>query len=162
MIVFLKSSRYCSLYFVLCICWTRAKLTIVKPQNLHDFLTVLKNSFWSSKHHPNHYCSFMVWRKNTSTLTHWGQVTHICIGKLTIIGSDNGLLPGRNQAIIWTNAGILLIGPSGTNFSLIFIEIRRFSFQKMNFKMSSGKCRPSCLCLKGLRVSILPADCLTL
>ena len=28
-------------------------------------------------------------------LTHWGRVTHICIGKLTIIGSDNGLLPGR-------------------------------------------------------------------
>ena len=23
-------------------------------------------------------------------LTHWGQVTHICVSKLTIIGSDNG------------------------------------------------------------------------
>ena len=22
--------------------------------------------------------------------THWGQMTHICIGNLTIIGSDNG------------------------------------------------------------------------
>ena len=43
-------------------------------------------------------------------LTHWGRVTHICISKLTIIGSDNGLSPGRRQAIIWTNAGILLIG----------------------------------------------------
>ena len=39
-------------------------------------------------------------------LTHWGRVTHICVGKLTIIGSDNGLSPGRRQAIIWTNAGI--------------------------------------------------------
>ena len=39
-------------------------------------------------------------------LTHWGRVTHICIGKLTIIGSDNGLLPSRRQAITWTNAGI--------------------------------------------------------
>ena len=45
------------------------------------------------------------------TLTHWGRATHICVGKLTIIGSDNGLSPGRSQAIIWTNAGILLIGP---------------------------------------------------
>ena len=44
-------------------------------------------------------------------LTHWGRVMHICIGNLTIIGSDNGLSPGRRQAIIWTNAGILLIGP---------------------------------------------------
>ena len=24
-------------------------------------------------------------------LTHWGRVTHICVGKLTIIGSDNGV-----------------------------------------------------------------------
>ena len=52
-------------------------------------------------------------------LTHWGRVTHICVGKLTIIGSDNGLSPGRRQAIIWTNAGILLIWPLGTNFSEI-------------------------------------------
>ena len=36
-------------------------------------------------------------------LTHWGRVTHICVGNLTIIGSDNGLSPGRRQAIIWTN-----------------------------------------------------------
>ena len=33
-------------------------------------------------------------------LTHEGRVTHICVGKLTIIGSDNGLAPGRRQAII--------------------------------------------------------------
>ena len=32
--------------------------------------------------------------------THWGQVTHICVSKLAFIGSDNGLLPGRRQAII--------------------------------------------------------------
>ena len=50
-------------------------------------------------------------------LTHWGRVTHICVCKLTIIGSDNGLSPERRQAIIWTNAGILLIGSLGTNFS---------------------------------------------
>ena len=50
-------------------------------------------------------------------------MTHICIGKLTNIGSDNGLSPGRRQAIIWTNAGMLLIGPLGTNFSEILIGI---------------------------------------
>ena len=55
-------------------------------------------------------------------LTHWGRVTHICVNKLTIIGSDNGLSPGRRQAIIWTNAGILLFGPVGTNISEILIE----------------------------------------
>ena len=60
------------------------------------------------------------------TLTHWGRVTHICVGKLTIIGSDNGLSPGRRQAIIWTNAGIWSMGPLGTNYSEILIEIHRF------------------------------------
>ena len=56
-----------------------------------------------------------------------------------IIGSDNGLLPGRHKAIIGTNAGILLIGPLRTNFNEIFIEFDRFSFKKMHLKMSSGK-----------------------
>ena len=63
----------------------------------------------------------------------------ICISKLSTIGSDNGLSPGRRQAIISTSAGLLLIGPSGTNFSEILIEIHIFSFKKMHLKMSSGK-----------------------
>ena len=32
-------------------------------------------------------------------------------------GSDNGLPPGRRQAIIWTNADILSIKPQGTYFN---------------------------------------------
>ena len=78
-------------------------------------------------------------------LTHRGRVTHISVGKLTIIGSDNGLSPGRRQAIIWTNAGILIIGALGTNVSEISIKICTFSLKKMLLKMSSGKGRPSCL-----------------
>ena len=31
-------------------------------------------------------------------LTHWGRVTHICVGNLTTVCSDNGLSPGRRQA----------------------------------------------------------------
>ena len=69
-------------------------------------------------------------------------MTHICVSKLTITGSDNGLSPGRRQAIIWTNAGILLIGPLGTNFSEILSEIHTFSFKKMHLKTSSAKWRP--------------------
>ena len=44
-------------------------------------------------------------------------MTHICVSELTIIDSDNGLSPGRRQAIIWTNAGILLIRPLGTHLN---------------------------------------------
>ena len=89
-------------------------------------------------------------------LTHWGRVTHICVINLTIIGSDNGLSPGRRQAIILTNAGILLIRTLGTNFSGIWSKIHTFSFKKMHFKMSSAKWRQDCL---GLNVLIRYARC---
>ena len=62
--------------------------------------------------------------------TYWGRVTHICVS---------------NKAIIWTNAGILLIGPLGTNFSEISIEIHILSSKKMHLKMSSGKWRSFCV-----------------
>ena len=77
----------------------------------------------------NQQWSYLIWfpannqRYVTRQFTHWGRVTHIYVSDLTIIGSDNGLSPGRRQAIIWTNAGILLIGPLGTTFSDILIEI---------------------------------------
>ena len=88
--------------------------------------------------------------RTMGVLTHWGRVTHICVSELTIIGSDNGLSPERRQAIIWTSAGILLIGPLRTNFSEISIKIHIFSFKKMHLKMSSGKWRPFCLGLNVL------------
>ena len=72
-------------------------------------------------------------------------MTHVCVSDLTIIGSDNGLSPGRRQAINRTNAGILLIRPSGTNFSEVLIEILIFSFTKMRLEVSSAKRRPFCL-----------------
>ena len=72
-------------------------------------------------------------------------MTNIHVNKLTLIGSDIGLSPDRRQAIIWTNAGILLIGPWGTNVSGILIECHTFSFKKMHLKMSSGKWRPQCV-----------------
>ena len=70
-------------------------------------------------------------------LTHWRRVTQIYVGKLTIINSDNGLSPGRCQAIICTNAEILLIGHLETNFSEISIGIPTFSLKKI----SSVKCK---------------------
>ena len=76
-----------------------------------------------------------------SVLTHWGRMTHICVSKLTIIGSDNGLSPGRRQAIIQTNVGTLIIGPQVTTFCEIIIEIHTFSIKIMHLKMSSWKCR---------------------
>ena len=89
-------------------------------------------------------------------LTHWGRVTYICVGNLTIIGSDNGLSPGRRQAIIWTYDVILLIRSLGANFSEISCEMLTFSFKKMHLKLSSVKWRPFCLGLNVLRCDYVP------
>ena len=97
---------------------------------------------------------FCVNRDSWLCLTHWGWVTHICVGKLTIIGSDNGLSLERHQAILWTNAGILLIESLGTNFSEILIEIQTFSLKKIRLKMSSTKCRLFRLGLNVLTVNV--------
>ena len=79
-------------------------------------------------------------------LIHWGRVMLICVSNLIIIGSDNGLSPDWRQAIISTNAGILLIGPLWTNFSEILIKFHTFSFMKMHLK-TSVKRHPFCLSL---------------
>ena len=70
-------------------------------------------------------------------------------------GSDNGLLPGGLQAIIWTNAEILLIEPLGTNFSEHLIEIHIFSFKTMHMKMWSMNWRPFCIDLKMLQLPFI-------
>ena len=86
--------------------------------------------------------------------TYWSRVTHVCVSKLTIIDSDNGLSPCRRQAIIWTNDGILITGSLGTNFSEISIGIQTFPFKKMHLKMSSAKWRPFCLGLNVLNYEV--------
>ena len=95
------------------------------------------------------YLHLYQWNK---LLTHWGRATHICVSNITIIVSDNDLSPGRRQAIIWTNAGILFIGPLGTNFSEILIGIQTLAFKKIHLEMSSAKWRLFSLGLSVLRV----------
>ena len=102
---------------------------------------------WESLHFGSNFSEVSSHRSN---LTHWGWVTHICVSKLTIIGPDNGLSPGRHQAIIWTNAGILLIGPLGTNFSVKFnlnskIFIQENALENVVCEMASILSRPQCV-----------------
>ena len=77
-------------------------------------------------------------------------MTYICISNVTIIGSDNGLSPTRRHAIIWTNAGIVFIGPLGTDFGEFKIKIHIFLLIKMHLKMLSAKWWPFCLSLNVL------------
>ena len=86
---------------------------------------------------------YICWRKNwflPIRINHWSRVTHICVGKLIIIGSDNGLSPARRQAIIWTNAAILLIRPLGTN-----LFIQENAFENIACEMASILSRPQCV-----------------
>ena len=68
-------------------------------------------------------------------------MTHICLSELINIGSDNGSSLGMRQAIICTNAGMMLSNPLGTNFNDILIESHILLFKKMQLKISSGKWR---------------------
>ena len=90
------------------------------------------------------------WSYLSFVLTHWGQVTHICVSKLTIIGSNDGLSPSLRKTIIWTSAGILLIWIAGTNLSEILIDIHISSFKIMRLKISSVIYRSFCLGLNVL------------
>ena len=100
---------------------------------------------WGAK--PLHICASL----GLIVLTHWGRVTHICASKQTTIGSDNGLPPGQRQSIIWTYAGILLIGPLRTKFSESWSKFIHFHLKKMHLKMSSGNWRPFGLALNMLQ-----------
>ena len=121
--------------------WQRWKLTIRQSQQIPPCTCPMSNNipfrtemcallFWMVHDMGQAYCGIY----ELGLLTHWGRVTQIFVSKLNIIGSDNGLSPGRRQAIIWTNAGILLIGALGTNVSEILIKICTFSLKKMLLK----------------------------
>ena len=80
-------------------------------------------------------------------------MTNICLSKLAIIGSENGLLPDRRQAIIWINAEILLNRPLGTNFNRTsYIFIQENAFEKVVCKTASILPRPLWV------NSLLPSD----
>ena len=137
----LKSSVNCGhlqtrLKTVLYSYWIRAELD---TDHLVGLYTMVKTP-WLIRMAINFHLSFRIrlwtlvhvliicyesYLRTLALLTHWGRVTHICVSNSTITGSDNGLSPGRHQAIIWTNAGILLIRTLGTNFSEILSEIHK-------------------------------------
>ena len=98
-------------------------------------------------------------------LTHWGRVTRPSL--VPIMSCHLALLsPDMCQAIIWTNAGILLIGPLGTNFSEILIGIHRFSLKKYIWKCllenGSLSSRPGCVNLFELGQGVVYHQCQSL
>ena len=78
-------------------------------------------------------------------LTHWGRLAHIWVSNLNIIGSDNGLLPGQCQALIWTNTGIFRNIPQ-RNFNIN----SNILIHEKPLIVSSAKWWPFCLGLSVL------------
>ena len=118
------------------------KLVVLKPECSWSFLGQCSGCWWAG---------FLCHRVTNSLRPSDAYV----VSELTIIGSDNGLSPGQRQAIIWKNAGLLLIELLGTNVSEISIGIQTFSFKKMHLNMSSAKWCPFCLGLNVLTAMIL-------
>ena len=84
-------------------------------------------------------------------MPHWGRVS---VDKLNIIASDNCLSSDLHEVIIWTNAGILLLWLTGTDFNDIFIDIHTFSFFQNAFEnviceMAAILAWPQCVNRKG-------------
>ena len=129
-------------------------------------------------------CTFLFWTVHCGiwcrrivgcvrlVLNHWGGVTHICVGNLTIIASDNDLSPGRRQAIIWTNAGILLIEPLGTISMQLPSKFIHFHSRKCIWKcrqeygghnVSTSMCRRFCSAFSeftaAFTVDLMPVGC---
>ena len=94
------------------------------------------------------------WLGFVSMLTHRGRVTHIGVGNLAIIGSDNGLSPGRRQAIISTNAGVFFYLTLRDKLQWNINGNWCIFIREMYSKMSSVKYRPSYLGLNVLRQCI--------
>ena len=97
-------------------------LTLLMIIHMAEWPHVVYKSRLKIREHPS--CKLII--NIFMILTHWGRVMHLCVGKLTTIGWDNGLSPGRLHAIIWTNAGIL-----GTNFNEIFTKFMHFHSKRI-------------------------------
>ena len=86
---------------------------------------------------------------HVTTLTQWCRVTHICISKLTLIGSDNGFSPARRQAIIWYSAGILLNQNLWTNLSETLRDVTHFhsrnASENVVYEIATILSRPQCV-----------------
>ena len=142
----------CLAYPVYMLKWSTRRLKpngniVIRPKSGGAWRTKPNRSLFPERHKTH---SFII--LSTRFVFHSTRGTGV--SKLTIIGSDNDLSLGRCQAIIWTNAAILLIEHLGTKVNGIIIEIHTFSFKKIHSKMSSAKWQPFCICLNVLRPTL--------
>ena len=69
------------------------------------------------RHHDKRWSGVKTWQWKPdrsftpARVTYQSLVTHICVKNKPIIGWDNGMSPVCYQAIVWTNAGWLIVGP---------------------------------------------------
>ena len=74
-------------------------------------------------------------------LTHWGQVRHICVGKLNISGSDNGLAPVQAPSHYLNQCWNIVDWTIGNKLHWIFnpsISIQENGFENFVCEMGSN------------------------
>ena len=84
-------------------------------------------------------------------------MTHIYVSKLSIISSDNGLSPGRRQAIIWTDTGILTLGNKRqwNHNRNLYIIIQENAFENVVREIGDHLSQPRCLNVCMLHVAFV-------
>ena len=89
--------------------------------------------------------------KFINSWTHWGWVMHVCVSKLNINGSDNGLAPTMWQTIHYLNQWWNVVNWTLRNKLQWNFKWNPYIFiQEMYLNVSSAKWRPLCLCLNVL------------
>ena len=105
----------------------------------------------TKKYDGNFYVLHITGSFQFACLTHWGRVTHICFGNLTIIGSDNGLIvawsePSHYLNQCWNIVNWNLRNKFQWNFnrnSNIFIQEN--ALENVVCEMASILSRPRCV-----------------
>ena len=83
-------------------------------------------------------------------LTHWVQATHKCVSKLTIIGPDNGLSPGRRPSHYLNQWWNIVTSNLRNKFPWnrkrnSFIFVQENPFENVVWEMASILSRPQCV-----------------
>ena len=87
-------------------------------------------------------------------LTHWRQVTHICISRLTIIGSDNGLSPSHYLNQCWNIVNLTPRNKLQWNIDWnSYISIQENGFEMVVCVMAAILSWPQCV------NSLRPSNC---
>ena len=136
---FMSSMYECDLKRSMCVKKTRTAKVLMP--------SVSQCWFWNVRHHHLYFRQRWVnvfslldhqLYPATDSLTHWGRMTHICVSKLTIIGSDNWYRLAGVKRLSEPMLGYYQLDRSKQTS----VNSCIFQFRKLHLQLSSGNWRP--------------------